>query len=67
MGKYKRKGPTNQTTHISNARQQRIINDQTIKPSIYNRTSFYMRASAPRKLNNIEFTDRLSYSRLESH
>ena len=34
MGKCKRKGPTNKTTHISNARQQRIINDQTIKPSI---------------------------------
>jgi len=26
-----------------------------------------MRASAPRKLNNIEFTDRSSYSRLEGY
>jgi len=34
---------------------------------ITGQSCFYMRVSVRRKLNNIEFTDMLSYSRLESH
>jgi len=66
MGKYKRKGPTNQTTHIQRktTADYKWPNNYTI---YLKQDGYYMRASAPRKVNNIEFTDRSSYSRLESY